>query len=127
VQWRLDISAYDFEVLYKPGTQQRVADELSRMVTTEYAVSPSLEYEEGNVPWLVVLTEDNSFPPSPTVPRLAPLIQLTGPLEAISLEELLDAQAGDTLCRDMVSFMDDTAGFRSSLEIRWDRNGPHRC
>jgi RNase H-like domain found in reverse transcriptase len=33
VRWRLALSAYDFEVVYKPGPQQRVADELSRMVT----------------------------------------------------------------------------------------------
>jgi RNase H-like domain found in reverse transcriptase len=40
VRWRLALSAYDFEVVYKPGPQQRVADELSRMITEEYAPPP---------------------------------------------------------------------------------------
>jgi hypothetical protein len=40
VRWRLALSAYDFEVFYKPGPQQRVADELSRMITEEYAPPP---------------------------------------------------------------------------------------
>ena len=97
------------------------------MITTTYSVPPSLEEEEGTLPCLLVSTDDNSFPPSPTVPRLDPLIQLTGPLEAISVEELLSAQAGDTWCQDMLTFMDETAGFRSTLEIRWDRNGVLSC
>ena len=53
VRWRLAHSEYDLEVVYKPGPQQRFADELSRMVTEEYA-PPSDEDGEGMIPSLVL-------------------------------------------------------------------------
>jgi hypothetical protein len=90
------LSAYDFEVVYKPGPQQRVADELSRMNTTEYADMPFVGDEEGSIPCLVVAQEDESLLPTPTVPRTVPLLRPVEEMEAISLEELAHEQARDT-------------------------------
>jgi transposase InsO family protein len=127
VRWRLALSAYDFEVVYKPGPQQRVADELSRMYTTEYAPMPAVGDEEGTIPCILIQQEDLSFPPSPTVPRTAPFIKLTEPLEAIALEELTDAQARDTWCQDMLRVMEETICSPSIQEILWDDHGVLSC
>ena len=116
VRWRRALSAYDFEVVYKPGAQQRVADELSRIHTTSYALKPTENEEEGRIPCLIVQEVDKGLAPSPTVPRTVPLLKLVDIMEAISLPELEEAQASDSWCKDMLREMEETRGVRTLKE-----------
>jgi RNase H-like domain found in reverse transcriptase len=101
VRWRLALSAYDFEVVYKSGLQQRVADELSRIHTTKHTPIPIVGDEDGCIPCLVVHQEEFNLAPSPKIPRTVPLLKPTVPMEAISVEALSEGQSQDTWCQYM--------------------------
>jgi hypothetical protein len=72
VRWRLALSAYDLEVIYKPGPQQRVSDELSRMITEEYAPPPD-DDGEGVIPCFMVGVEDEELLTTPMFPPEGPI------------------------------------------------------
>ena len=99
VRWKLAMSAYDFSVEYKPGASHKVPDELSRMLTTGHSDPPAPDEDDSFVPCLVIETAvEDGLLPTPVYPRASPLIQVPEPLEAISVDELLSAQAEDTWC-----------------------------
>jgi hypothetical protein len=88
------MSAYNFSVEYKPGSSHNVPDELSRMMKTGHSELPSSEEDDSFVPCLVIDTvAEDGLLPTPVYPRASPLIQVPEPLEAISVEDLLAAQA----------------------------------
>ena len=95
VRWRLALSDYDFEVVYKPGPQQRMPDELSRMVTEEYAPPPD-DNGEGVIPCLMVDVEDDEFLTFPTFPREGTIVEVPEALEAPTVEEVRAGQTLDT-------------------------------
>jgi hypothetical protein len=106
VRWRLALSAYDFEVIDKPGPQQKVADELSRMKTTMYKNALPDGEEEGYIPCLMVDADDDMLLSPPTFPREGTLVVVNEPLEAVSIEEVREAQAKDIWCQDLVIGME---------------------
>jgi hypothetical protein len=59
VRWRLALSTYNFEVKYKPGKTQKVADALSLLPTEGMALLHTEEYKE-DIP---TLTLDVDPPP----------------------------------------------------------------
>jgi Integrase zinc binding domain len=127
VCWRLALSAYDFEVVYKPGPQQRVADELSRKHTTNYAPIPIVGDEEGCIPCLFVHQDEFNLAPPPTIPRTMPLLKPMEPMEAISVEALSEGQFQDTWCQDILHVMEETGNSPSVQELQWDENGILSC
>jgi transposase InsO family protein len=97
VRWRLALSSYDFEVQYKPGSKQKVADALSRLPTDGMTV---VEAEEGEE-YIPTLTVDIHQPPSPSTPRLLPMVKVSEPMTAVTTEEVLRAQEDDSWCTDL--------------------------
>jgi hypothetical protein len=83
VRWRLALSTYDFEVQYKPGPTQKVADALSRLPTDGMTMLHTEEYKE-DIP---TLTLDVDPPPPPSTPRLLPMVKVPEPLSATTAEE----------------------------------------
>ena len=120
VRWKLALSTYDFEVIYKPGPQQRVADELSRMVTTEYATPLADDEEEVYIPCLTVEVSDDQLLSPPTFPRKGPIVEVAEALEAISIEEVREAQAKDTWCQDQVIGMECGSPLLKFADLLWD-------
>jgi RNase H-like domain found in reverse transcriptase len=107
VRWKLALSAFSFTVEYKPGASHKVPDELSRMKTKGLSQSPSPEDEEECIPCLVVsVDEDSELLPDPVFPRPGPLVVVPNPLEAISLEDLLEAQAKDEWCARLYQYIE---------------------
>jgi transposase InsO family protein len=98
------VSAYDFSVEYKPGASHKVPDELSRMLTTGHSDIPSSEDDDSFVPCLLIETvAEDVLLPTPVYPRASPFIQEPEPLEAISVEDLLLAQAEYPWCDSLWS------------------------
>jgi transposase InsO family protein len=97
VSWRLALSAYDFEVQYKPGPSQKVADALSRLPTDGLLLSEP-EFSEEEIPTLAV---DIDLPGPPSMPRSEPLVQIPEPLQAVTTEEVIDAQRQDRWCSEL--------------------------
>jgi RNase H-like domain found in reverse transcriptase/Reverse transcriptase (RNA-dependent DNA polymerase) len=122
VRWRLALSGYDFEVVNKPGPQQRVADELSRMHNTNHAPMQIVGDEEGCILCLVLHQEEFNLAPSPTIPRIMPLLKPAEPMEEISVEEFSEGQSQDTWCQDMLHVMDEKGNYPSVQELQWDEN-----
>jgi hypothetical protein len=91
VRWRLALSTYDFEVQYKPGPTHKVADALSRLPTDGMTMLQTEEDEE----YIPTLTLDVDPPPTPSNPRLLPMVKVPEPLSAITAEEILRAQDED--------------------------------
>jgi RNase H-like domain found in reverse transcriptase len=82
VRWRLALSTYEFEVQYKPGPTQKVADALSRLPTDGMIMLQTEEYQE-DIPTLTL----DLFPPPPlSTPRLLPMVKVPEPLSAITVE-----------------------------------------
>jgi hypothetical protein len=82
VRWGLDLSTYDFEVQYKPGPTQKVADALSRLPTDGMTMLQTEEYNE-DIPTLTLYVDP---PPPPSTPRLLPMVKVSEPLNAITSE-----------------------------------------
>lgn len=105
LRWKLALSAYDFSVEYKPGPTNKVADELSRMVTD--GLSPMLDpaEEDESIPCLVVDVEPGEvdLPPPPSVPLESPLLTVPKSMKAISRNELYRAQRGDPWCQSLAA------------------------
>ena len=107
VRWKLALAAYNFSVEYKPGASHKVPDELSRMITLGHS-DPPTEDEDSFVPCLVVDTvAEDKLLPTPVFPRASPLIQVPEALDAISLEDMLEAQATDTWCESLYAQLEE--------------------
>jgi hypothetical protein len=103
LRWKLALSAFDFSVKYRPGASHKVPDELSRMATSGMSPMPHSEDGQDFLPCLVVPVEEDSPLLAPRVlPREGPMVHVPAPLEAISLSELLDAQASDEWCSSLL-------------------------
>jgi RNase H-like domain found in reverse transcriptase/Integrase zinc binding domain len=102
VRWKLSLSTYNLSVEYKPGASHKVPDELSSMVTFGNSEMPTGEDEDSFVPCLVIDTvAEDKLLQTPVFPRASPLIHVPEALEAVSLEELLDAQVTDPWCENL--------------------------
>jgi hypothetical protein len=126
VRWRLALSAYDFEVVYKPGPQQRVADELSRTITEEYAPPPD-DDGEGVIPCLMVGVEDEELITPPTFPREGPIVEVPEAMEAPTIDEVRAAQTRHTWCQDLLLGMECGAPYSRFSDLIWDKNGILSC
>jgi Integrase zinc binding domain len=102
LRWKLVLAAYDFTVEHKTGASNRVADELSRMHTDGHSPLPVLHEEEDMIPCLVVQFDADDLMRSPGTTLKSPLLQVPEPLEALARDELYEAQASDSWCRDMM-------------------------
>jgi hypothetical protein len=91
-------------VEYKPGPSQRFADELSRMETKGYSHVSEAEDSVNEIPCLIIEEQNDSDElfTRPVLPLSGPLVYVPDALDAISLDELLKAQAEDPWCRDLV-------------------------
>jgi transposase InsO family protein len=106
VRWKLALSAFDFTVEYRPGSSHKVADELSRMNTDGLSPIPTDEDIGDCIPCLVVSASDTELQSTPVFPRVGPLLKVPEPFEAISLEELLEEQANDPWCQDLLRMLE---------------------
>jgi transposase InsO family protein len=97
VRWRLALSAYDFEVQYKPGASQKVADALSRL-STDCLARPEFESQEEDIPTLAI---DVDLLDPPSTPRPEPMVHVPEPLESVTLEEVREAQRKDKWCSEL--------------------------
>jgi hypothetical protein len=107
VPWRLALAEHDFSISYRPGKIHSAPDAMSRihkfgMQTCEI---------EDEIP-VIVISDSNDPLPTPTNPsRSAWKVMHLEPLTAISRDELLEAQAGDSWCQAQI--------FRMELYRRW--------
>jgi hypothetical protein len=88
VRWPLALSSYDFEVQYKPGRTQKVVDALSHLPMEGTTVVKTEDCAED----ITTLTLDIHPPPSPSNPRLIPMVNIHEQMIAVSAEEVLRAQ-----------------------------------
>jgi transposase InsO family protein len=122
VRWKLALSAYEFVVEYKPGASNRVADELSCMETTGISPSPLADHDDA-VPCLVLEISPDELPAPPNTPLPSPLLVVPEPMDAISLDELLDAQQADTWCQDLMTQLKSVANLTAPPGLVLDENG----
>jgi RNase H-like domain found in reverse transcriptase len=96
VRWKLAFSAYRFTVDYKTCASHKVADELSRIYTDGLSPVSDDPSEDEFIPCLVVPVEPNhNLLPPPTYPRPSPLLRAPLPFDAITSDDLVEAQASD--------------------------------
>ena len=106
-RWRLRLSKYDFEVQYKKGTKNSVADALSRVPTEEGTTAPIDE----EIPYLVIIEWSSSHTEViATTDR--PL------LNPIELEEFIEEKHQDSLCIQRRAEMDQNSGSAFHLDGR---------
>jgi hypothetical protein len=72
------------------------------MDTDGHSPLPVLQEEEDMIPCLVVQFDADDLMRSPGTPLISPLLQVPEPLEALARDELYEAQASHSWCRDMI-------------------------
>jgi hypothetical protein len=96
VRWRLRLSEFSFEIQYKPGRTNQVADVLSRI----YTGGTDKEEFDLEVPCLSVEVAP-VLNTSIAVPKSGPIVAEVS-LEPLRVSELRSAQDDDEICRALL-------------------------
>jgi hypothetical protein len=75
----------------------------------------------------MVKVDDETLLTPPTFPRECPIVEVPETLEALSIGEVREAQAGDTWFQDLVIGMDCGSASSRFSELLWDRNRILNC
>ena len=99
-RWRLRLAEFDFEVAYKKGAKNTIADALSRLATEGDTPSP---YPEDDLPGYAREQPEGNpaqTPPAAQHRRPGEILTLAGSpqLSTISMEEIIKEQAEDAFC-----------------------------
>lgn len=102
-RWRLCLAEFDYDVEYRPGPKHAVADALSRIPTDGKDTSPIPE----ELPHVAVTTRSGTVL-DPRMPGMAKLLP-------VSLDEFVQAQESDKLCRRLRKELDQAQPTRFFL------------
>jgi len=99
-RWRILLSEFDYDLGYKPGPQQAVADALSRLLTEGLDTGPIFQ----EIPTVGVTTRSGAV----LDPRLPENMETA----RIPLSELSQKQADDEFCQEVEQLLDTSESTR---------------